>query len=360
MKRTALYECHAELGARFVDFGGWEMPVQYTGIQKEHHAVRQHAGLFDVSHMGEVIVTGEDAVGAVNTLITNDLEQIADGQACYTAMCQPDGGIVDDLVVYRFNRSRVLICVNASNRQKDFAWIVKHLPEGATAHDESDEYGQIALQGPAAQSLLSQITTSDLTTIGRYWFSEGEVAGAPCIISRTGYTGEDGFELYLPRDLAPTVWRALLALDHPPTPCGLGARDTLRLEYKYSLYGNDIDESTTPLEAGLGWLTKLNKEFFIGQAALQKQKSEGIPRALVAFKMRGRAIPRQGYELLNESGEVIGSVTSGTKSPSFGVGIGLGYVPRAMRKIGTPLRVQVRKKVEEAEIVKLPLPIEDS
>ena len=245
MKRTPLYECHQDLSARFVDFGGWDMPVQYVGIQQEHHAVRNHAGLFDVSHMGEVIVTGDDAVGAVNTLITNDLEQIANGQACYTAMCNPEGGIVDDLVVYRMSRARVLICVNASNREKDFQWIVDHLPAGSTATDESDSYAQIALQGPQAEGLLAQLTSVDLSAIGRYWFAEGEVAGSRGIISRTGYTGEDGFELYVPAADGPVVWRALLALDHPPHPCGLGARDTLRLEYKYALYGNDIDETTT-------------------------------------------------------------------------------------------------------------------
>jgi aminomethyltransferase len=358
MKRTALYECHKEREARFVDFGGWEMPVQYIGIQQEHHAVRQHAGLFDVSHMGEVIVTGDDAVGAVNTLITNDLEQISDGQACYTAMCNPEGGIVDDLVVYRMNRERVLICVNASNRHKDFQWIVDHLPAGAIAVDESDAYAQIALQGPQAEHLLAQLTSVDLKEIGRYWFNEGEVAGCHGIISRTGYTGEDGFELYMPAEQGPVVWRALLNLENPPQPCGLGARDTLRLEYKYALYGNDIDETTTPLEACLGWLTKLNKPHFIGREALVQQKESGIPRALVAFKMLGRAIPRQGYEILDESGEVVGRVTSGTKSPSFGVGVGLGYVSRALRKTGTRIKIQVRKRVEDAEIVKLPLPFE--
>ncbi len=355
MKRTPLYICHSEHGARFVDFGGWEMPVQYVGIRSEHEAVRTHAGLFDVSHMGEVVVTGEDAVGAVNTLITNDLEKIADGQACYTAMCMPSGGIVDDLVVYRISRAEVLICVNASNREKDFQWICDHLPAGAVAEDQSDEYAQIALQGPQAESLLSQLTETNISDIGRYWFARGEVAGVSCIISRTGYTGEDGFELYLPAAKASIVWRALASLKEGPVPCGLGARDTLRLEHKYALYGNDIDESTTPLEAGLGWLTKLTKEQFIGKEALAKQKAEGIPRFLVAFKMEGRAIPRQGYDILNAEGAVIGQVTSGTKSPSFGVGIGLGYVPYEVRKSGQQIFVQVRKSVEPATIVRLPL-----
>ena len=355
MKRTPLFECHGEHGARFVDFGGWEMPVQYTGIQKEHEAVRTHAGLFDVSHMGEVIVSSDNAVAAVNTLITNDLEKIADGQACYTAMCKPDGGIVDDLVVYRMSRQKVLICVNASNREKDYAWISEHLPEGASAVDHSDEYAQIALQGPQAEALLARLTDVQLSEIGRYWFAEGDVLGEHCIISRTGYTGEDGFELYLAADAGPKIWRALAQLDNGPVPCGLGARDTLRLEHKYALYGNDIDETTTPLEAGLSWLTKLQKEHFIGKEALVKQKAEGIPRFLVAFKMAGRAIARQGYNIVNESGETIGRVTSGTKSPSFGVAIGMGYVPYDMRKVGTKLKVQVRRSIEDAEVVRLPL-----
>ena len=216
------------------------------------------------------------------------------------------------------------------------------------------------MQGPQAQALLSQLTSDHLEEIGRYWFIKGKVSGVECIISRTGYTGEDGFELYLPAAQGPQVWRALVQLDNGPMPCGLGARDTLRLEYKYALYGNDIDETTTPLEAGLGWLTKLKKEYFIGQEALIQQKAEGIPRFLVAFKMQGRAIARQGYEILDEAGEVIGNVTSGTKSPSFGVGIGLGYVPYAMRKTGTALRIRVRKSIEDAEVIKLPLSFDRS
>jgi aminomethyltransferase len=354
MKRTPLFECHRESNARFVDFGGWEMPVQYTGIQSEHAAVRSDVGLFDVSHMGEVEVTGPNAVDAVNALITNDLSQIADGQACYTAMCYPYGGIVDDLVVYRFSSTRVLICVNAANRQKDFEWISDHL-KGAEAVDLSDEYAQIAVQGPRAQALLSTFTSTDLSEIERYWFLEGELAGVPCIISRTGYTGEDGFELYCPADRGADLWRALMEHQRPPTPAGLGARDTLRLEHKYALYGNDINDDTTPLEAGLSWLTKLKKDHFIGREALIAQKEAGIPRFLVAFQMSGRAIARHGYAVIDEQGEVIGEVTSGTRSPTFGVGIGMAYVPYAMRKVGTPLKIQVRKKVEEATIVRLPL-----
>lgn len=361
MKRTPLYECHHEANARFVDFGGWEMPVQYSGIQQEHHAVRQDVGLFDVSHMGEVEVTGADALSAVNRLITNDLSVAQDGQAQYTAMCREDGGIIDDLVVYRFSEERVLICVNASNREKDAAWISAQIDqlcarEGLKAEviDRSDEYAQLALQGPRAQRLLQPLASCELSSIGRFRFVEAEVAGVKGLVSRTGYTGEDGFELYLPADGGATVWRALMASPEPPCPAGLGARDTLRLEMKMALYGNDIDEGTSPLEAGLGWVTKFKKEAFIGKEALLAQKEAGVTRALVAFKMSGRLIPRQGYPILNEAGEEVGVVTSGTKSPSIGVGIGMGYVPVELKGIGTQLQVQVRQKLEWAEVVKPP------
>lgn len=364
MKRTPLFECHQEANARFVDFGGWEMPVQYIGIQQEHHAVRQDVGLFDVSHMGEVEVTGVDALTAVNYLITNDLTMAQDGQAQYTAMCREHGGMIDDLVVYRFSSERILICVNASNRQKDASWINEQVTllcaqEGLKAEvvDRSDEYAQLALQGPRAQKLLQTLSSYDLSLLGRFRFIETEVAGIKGIVSRTGYTGEDGFELYLPATGGAQVWRALMSASEPPTPAGLGARDTLRLEMKMALYGNDIDEETSPLEAGLAWVTKFNKERFIGRDALLAQKETGVSRALIAFKMEGRLIPRQGYPILNEAGEEVGVVTSGTKSPSIGMGIGMGYVPVSLKSIGTKLQVQVRQKLEYAEVVKPPFVI---
>ena len=357
MKRTPLYECHQKAGARFVDFGGWEMPVQYSGIQTEHHAVRDDLGIFDVSHMGEVEVSGQGALDAVNYIITNDLHAIADTQALYTAMCLPSGGIVDDLVVYRFNEERILICVNASNRQKDVAWIKEQInifnPQ-VKVQDLSDSYAQLAIQGKRSEAFIAQYTSTPLHEIGRYWFKEGKVAGVDCIISRTGYTGEDGFELYLPADQASHVWTTFMQDAQPPLPCGLGARDTLRLEMKYALYGNDINEHTTPLEAGLRWLTKLKKDQFIGKEALVKQNEEGLKRFLVAFKLNGRAIARHGYAVVNEQGEEIGEVTSGTKSPSLGESIGMAYVPYDQRKAGSPIRVQVRKKIEEGVVVKPP------
>ena len=355
MKRTPLYECHAAAGARFVEFGGWEMPVRYQGsIQEEHDAVRQSAGLFDVSHMGEVEVSGEDAVGALNRLVTNNLEAIADGQACYTAMCYPHGGIVDDLVVYRRSRQSVLICCNASNRERDFAWIQANL-EGATAVDRGDEFAQLAVQGPKAAEILAEITPVDLSEVRRYWFTTGPVAGVETIISRTGYTGEDGFELYYPAESGPTVWDAILAAGGDRIrPVGLGARDTLRLEMKYMLYGNDIDETTNPIEAGLSWITKLDAGDFIGRDVLQDEKESGPSRRLVAFKLAGRAPARHGYPVVDSDGEQIGYVTSGTRSPTLGENIGLAYVPNGQHRVGESILIQIRKSVEEATIIKPP------
>ncbi|MCB9548406.1 MAG: glycine cleavage system aminomethyltransferase GcvT [Myxococcales bacterium] len=354
LRRTPFFERHADHKARFVDFGGWQMPVQYAaGIQAEHRAVRRHAGLFDVSHMGEIDVRGADAVAAVNRLITNDLEAIADGQALYTCLCRPDGGIVDDLVVYRFGRERVFICCNAANRAKDFAWISAHL-EGAVAEDQGDAWAQLALQGPAAPALLQGLTSTPLADIKRYWFAEGMVAGVPALISRTGYTGEDGFELYLPASQGGAVWDALFAADPALLPIGLGARDTLRLEMKYALYGNDIDDTTTPLEAGLGWVVKLKKADFIGKSALEAQKAAGVPRQLVAFVMEGRVPARHGYAIVDAEGAPIGRVTSGGPSPSLERNIGLAYVPTGQHAVGSPLRVEVRGRAEAATIVKAP------
>ena len=353
MRRTPLYDLHAAAGGRFVDFGGWEMPVQFAGIRAEHLHVRQHGGLFDVSHMGEIEVRGADAIAAVNRLITNDLEAIADGQALYSPMCRPDGGIVDDLVVYRFGRESVLICCNAGNRAKDVAWIQANLT-GAVARDVSDTYAQIAVQGRAAPAALQSLTDTDLSSIGRYWFAQGAVDGVQALISRTGYTGEDGFELYVPADQGPAVWQALRAADPELLPIGLGARDTLRLEMKFALYGNDIDETTTPLEAGLGWTVKLKGDDFIGRDALIAQKAAGLTRRLVAFTLDGRAPARAGYLVVNAECLPIGHVTSGTRSPSLDQNIGLAYVPVGAHRVGSPIRVQVRRSVETGQIVKPP------
>lgn len=351
-RKTPFHARQAEAGARFIEFGDWSLPVQYgPGINAEHAHVRTRAGLFDVSHMGEIEVRGDDAVQAVDALITNDLSRVADGQACYTAMCKPDGGIIDDLVVYRFARERVFICCNAANRAKDFAWIEAHV-KGAEATDRGDEFAQLALQGPAAAEVLQRHTRTVLSVVQRYWFVEGEVAGVPAIISRTGYTGEDGFELYLLADKAGPVWDALIAED-AVEPIGLGARDTLRLEMKYALYGNDIDETTTPLEAGLGWITKLRAGDFIGREALAAQKADGVERRLIAFTLE-QGIPRHDYPVVDGAGETIGRVTSGTRSPTLGQGIGMAYVPAGQHHIGKSINVQIRKRVCAGTIVKPP------
>lgn len=354
LKHTPLHDVHVAAGARMVDFGGWHMPVQYTGIQAEHRHTRAEAGLFDVSHMGEIEIRGAQAIPALDRLIGNDLTRLADGQALYTCMCQPDGGIVDDLVIYRLSAERVLICCNASNREKDFAWISKHI-EGAEAADRGDEFAQLALQGPKAVAVLKTLTETPLDAIDRYWAAEGKVAGVDALISRTGYTGEDGFELYLPAEAGPDVWAALMkAGDGVVAPVGLGARDTLRLEMKYALYGNDIDETTTPLEAGLSWCTPLGAGDFIGKEALVAQKAGGLKRRLVAFTLPAGAPARHGYPVVDEAGDTVGEVTSGTRSPSLGVNIGMAYVPQGQHRSGTPIRVQIRQKVVTGEVVKPP------
>jgi aminomethyltransferase len=350
--RTPLFENVKAAGARFVPFGGWEMPVQFQGIQAEHDHVRTAAGLFDVSHMGEIEIKGPGALEAVNRLITNDLAAIVDGQALYTCLCRPDGGIVDDLVVYRFAEDHIFICCNASNRAKDFAWIQENL-RGVTARDRSDEFAQLALQGPQAVEVVQRFASIDLSPIKRYHFAVGQVCGAAVIFSRTGYTGEDGFELYLSPADAPRVFDALIG-EPEVKPIGLGARDTLRLEMKYALYGNDIDDTTTPLEAGLGWVVKLDKADFIGRDALVAQKAAGLTRRLVGFEMVGRAPARHDYPVVDAAGATIGRVTSGSFSPTLKKNIGLAYVPVGQDKLGSGLNVQIRDRAEPAVVVKTP------
>ena len=357
LRRTPFFHFHQEAGARLIDFGGWELPVQYTGIIPEHKACRAAGGLFDVSHMGEVWVRGPGAIDAVRHLVTNDLN-LVDGQAQYTAMCYPDGGIVDDLIVYKVSDEIVLICVNAANRHKDYEWIRDNIPnpDFVSVYDESDRWAQVAVQGRIAGAILEQISPLRLENIKTYHFAQGEVAGVPgCIVARTGYTGEDGYEIFLPEHGAGAIWPAIMEAGTPLglTPVGLGARDTLRLEMKYCLYGNDIDATTTPLEAGLGWVTKLKKPSFIGQDALLRQQAEGVNRRLVPIRVTDR-IARHGNLIVDGNGEEIGQITSGTRSPSLDVNIALGYVPAAISKVGTRLTVDVRGKTADAEVVKPP------
>jgi aminomethyltransferase len=353
-RRTPLFEAHQNLGAKLVDFAGWEMPVQYESVIAEHQAVRTAAGLFDVSHMGEVEFRGKGALEAANGLISNDLARCADGQAVYAGLLNDEGGFVDDVVAYRFSPERILICVNAANRDKDFQWMSSHA-KGVAPDNRSDAYAQLALQGPKAASILKRLTPVELDGIKTYRFSEGPVANVPCIISRTGYTGEDGFELYCAQEAASKLWFALLDEGKPDglKPAGLGARDSLRTEMKYALYGNDIDDVHTPLEAGLGWVVKLDKAAFVGKAALERQKAAGVKRRLVGFELVESGIPRHGYPVLKD-GQRVGDVTSGTMGPSVKKPIGMGYVPAELAAEGSTFHVEIRGRPVAAKVVKTP------
>ncbi|MBX5482768.1 MAG: glycine cleavage system aminomethyltransferase GcvT [Myxococcaceae bacterium] len=353
-RQTPLNQAHRKLGAKLVDFAGWEMPVQYTGVIAEHEAVRTAAGLFDVSHMGEIEFRGPGALSTANALITNDLARIADGQAVYAGLLNERGGFVDDVVAYRFSPERIFICVNAANREKDFQWMKAHA-KGVAPVDRSDEFAQVAIQGPKAAAIVQRLTRRDLSAVGTYRFTEGEVAGTPCIISRTGYTGEDGFELYCPPDRAEALWFALLEEGKAEglKPAGLGARDSLRTEMKYALYGNDIDDDHTPLEAGLAWIVKLDKDDFVGKAALVQQKAQGVTRKLVGFELTEPGVPRHGYPILHD-GQRVGEVTSGTHGPSVKKAIGIGYVPTALAAEGSTFQVEIRGRPVGARVVKTP------
>ena len=356
LKRTPLYQRHVAVGGKIVPFAGFEMPVQYqTGIIAEHTAVRQTAGLFDVSHMGEFIVRGPQALDLVQYVTVNDASKIEVGQAQYSAMCLESGGIIDDLLIYRF-ADRFMLVVNAANREKDLEWIQQHADTfDVELEDVSEGTALIALQGPAAREILQPLTKPDVNSIEYYRFSEGEVANVPAVISGTGYTGEDGFELYTAAEDASKVWDALLSAGSSDglIPAGLGARDSLRLEMGYSLYGNDLDENHTTLESGLGWITKLDKDNFVGRDALIAQKDNGVARRLVGMKLEGRAFPRPGYSIVS-NGEAVGQITSGTMSPSLGVGIALGYVPSEMARIDTVLQIDVRGRLADGRVQRPP------
>jgi aminomethyltransferase len=362
LKHTPLHDEHAALGGKLVPFAGYAMPVQYpSGITAEHRAVREAAGLFDVSHMGEFEVRGPGAEALVQRLTVNDVSRMTVGQAQYSALCHEDAGIIDDLIVYRFDDHFMLV-VNASNRAKDWAWVERHARgSDVELEDRSDEIGLLALQGPRAREILAPLSDTDLNAIGYYRFAEGRVAGVDAIISATGYTGEDGFELYVAAKDTPGLWRAILKAGQTKglIPAGLGARDSLRLEMGYALYGNDLDEGHTPLEAGLGWITKLDQGEFIGREALLAQKEAGVTRRLVGLRLLERGFPRPGYEILAD-GEPVGRVTSGTLSPSLGVGIAMGYVPVRLAEPGSRVAVDLRGKAIEAEVERPPFYTEGS
>ncbi|MEN8374675.1 MAG: glycine cleavage system aminomethyltransferase GcvT [Gemmatimonadota bacterium] len=356
LRATPLDAEHARLGAKMVPFAGYSMPVHYsTGIVAEHNAVRTAAGLFDVSHMGELYVSGPGALALIQYVSTNDASALDVGQAQYTALCREDGGVLDDCLVYRLSDA-YLIVVNASNLDKDREWIRGHAAAFEVAIDDrSERTALLALQGPRAAEILASITTVDLDAVGYYRFAEGAVGGRPALVARTGYTGEDGFELYVANEDAAAVWRALLEKGSAAglLPAGLGARDSLRLEVGYALYGNDLDEEHTAIESGLGWVVKPDKGDFVGRDALVREKAEGAVRRLVGFRLSERGIPRPGYPL-QVGEEVVGRVTSGVHSPSLGCGVGLGYVAREHAAKGALIDVIIRGKPVPAEIERPP------
>lgn len=353
MKQTPLTKVHRALGAKMVDFHGFEMPVQYTSVIEEHLTVRRAVGLFDLCHMGEFELEGPGALGALSRLTTNDPALLGEGDIQYTILTKEDGGIIDDILVYRTATGFFLV-VNAANAEKDFAWISKHLPSDAVLTNRTDDLALIAVQGPKSLPVVEQVLNLSLGDMGSYTFLDTTYKGNWLRVSRTGYTGEDGFELYLPNAGAEELWQSLMAAGEPYgiAPIGLGARDTLRLEMRMPLYGNDIDGTTTPLEAGLGRFVKFDKGDFIGRSALLAQKQVGVSRRLIGFVLLDRGIPRQGYPILNEAGEEVGHVTSGTLSPSLNKPIGTGYVPVYLAAPGTTVYVGIRGKRLKAEIIK--------
>lgn len=356
MKDIALSEVHKALNAKMVPFAGYNMPVSYEGVNVEHETVRKGVGVFDVSHMGEFLVTGDRALELIQKVTSNDASKLTDGKAQYSCLPNDKGGIVDDLIVYRFNEEKYLLVVNASNIDKDWNWITGQNTMDATIRDLSDDYSLLAIQGPKAAEAMQPLTAIDLKQIPFYSFEVAEFAGVKnVIISATGYTGSGGFEIYFKNEDAVTIWNKVMeaGADFGIKPIGLAARDTLRLEMGYCLYGNDIDDTTSPFEAGLGWITKFTKDF-VNSENLKKEKEEGPQRKLVAFELDDRGIPRHGYDIVDENGRVVGVVTSGTMSPSLDKGIGLGYIPTEMAKNNDKIFIQIRKNAIPATQVKLP------
>lgn len=356
MKNTALTATHIKLGAKMVPFAGYNMPVSYEGVNAEHETVRNAVGVFDVSHMGEFLVTGSKAIELLQKVCSNDVLKLADGKAQYTCMPNETGGVVDDLIIYRFNEEKYLLVVNASNLEKDWNWISQHNTMDATLRDLSDEYALFAIQGPKTAEAMQPLTEIKLDAMKFYSFEVATFAGVEnVIISATGYTGSGGFEIYCKNEDAQVIWDRVFEAgkDFGIKPIGLAARDTLRLEMGFCLYGNDIDETTSPLEAGLGWIMKFNKDF-INSEALKAEKEKGLKRKLVGFELEGRGIPRHGYEIVDNDGKIIGEVTSGTMAPSLDKGIGLGYVTTEFATPGSEIFIQVRKKALPAKVVKTP------
>ncbi|REE81787.1 aminomethyltransferase [Lutibacter oceani] len=356
MKNTALTHIHESLGAKMVPFAGFNMPVQYEGINIEHETVRNGVGVFDVSHMGEFLLKGENALALIQKVTSNDASMLFDGKVQYSCLPNNEGGIVDDLLVYRINEKEYMLVVNASNIEKDWNWISMHNDLGVEMTNVSDEYSLLAVQGPDASEALQPLTDLDLFSMEYYTFKIGDFAGfKDVIVSATGYTGSGGFEIYVKNKDAEAVWNAIFksGTDFGIKPIGLAARDTLRLEMGFCLYGNDINDSTSPIEAGLSWITKFTKDF-VNSEALKKQKEEGVSKKLIAFEITGKGIPRHGYEIVNAKGKIIGEVTSGTMSPSLKKGIGMGYVTKEYAKKDTEIFIQIRNKNIPAKVVRLP------
>ena len=353
MRKTPLYQSHVALGAKMVPFAGFEMPVQYTGVVREHLAVRRQAGLFDVSHMGEIMVSGPKAVDLIQYVFSNDIKRLDIGQAQYGYMPNAKGGIIDDLLVYRIDTQNYLLVVNAANVEKDWNWLVTNNKVfGASLQNQSDQWSLLALQGPQATSLLSKLTKTDIGSIPFYRFDHGKVAGVDqVLISATGYTGSGGYELYVQNKGVEKIWNSLI--ENGAEPCGLAARNTLRIEMGYCLYGNDIDDTTSPLSAGLSWCTSFSKDF-VSKNQLEQEKVTGIHKKRVGFVLNERGIPRQGYALVDESGNDIGIVTSGTQSPSLEKGIGMGYVLGEQAIVGNTINVKIRNKQIPATITSFP------
>lgn len=365
LKLTPLYEEHRALGARMVPFAGWSMPVQYSGLVDEHKCVRNAVGLFDVSHMGEINVIGRGALDFLQYITLNDLSKLKIGQAQYNAFCTENGTVIDDIIIYKRGLDSYFICVNASNIEKDFAWLKENCPkQGVLIENLSDDYAQIAVQGPKSRELIAKVVDVKIHDLAYYHFAEGKVLGVPSIIARTGYTGELGYELYVPASSAAKIWKALLQAgsEFGVKPCGLGARDTLRLECGYLLYGNDMDQSKTALECGLSWITKFDKPEFIGKKTLLMQKESGTKVKLIAFEMQDKAVGRHGYKVFSaaENGTEIGLITSGSPSPTLSKNIGMAYVISEYAKIGSNIWIEVRGDKKPAIVVKKPFYVQGS
>ena len=354
MKQLVLSDIHESIGGKMVEFAGYNMPVQYEGVKAEHHTVRNEVGVFDVSHMGEVFVTGEKALDFLQYITSNDVSKLTPGKIQYTCLPNTDGGIVDDFLLYMLAENSYLLVVNASNMEKDLAWINKHNTFGCTINNQSDNYSLLAVQGPKSIELLQELTVVNLSEIKYYNFKIGNIAGVEdVILSRTGYTGEIGFELYIKNESVKQVWEAIFTTSIELKPIGLAARDTLRLEKGFCLYGNDINDTTSPIEAGLGWITKFTKEF-INHKQLKDQKEGSATRKLVGLEVVDKGIARNGYPIVDENGSEIGIVTSGTMSPTLNKAIAMAYIPKELSKVGSTVYIQVRKKQIKAEVVALP------